>query len=270
MNKIGIFELDQTKTTMKYGYHYKASLPTPFCNNERMIRVWLPESYFNDTIDYPVMYFSDGQNLVNNYLTAFGDWKLDQVVHDINIPIIAVGIDSPNDDKTRTNELTPPFEAKYKDIDNPCADKFVEFIVNTLKPIIDKTFKTKKDKANTGIAGSSMGGLMSFYGALNYSETFGFALVFSPAFKVFTKNQWEKVCDSLDITPKKNIKFFFFVGGVDFEKEFVKSTFITYKYLEQKGFDNTNLAIIHDSRLIHHEDSWNKYLGEGIRFWLLK
>ena len=82
-NKIGKFIKDDSETTMEYGYYYKCEMVVPFSNDKRYIRVWLPENYdFNNKDNtFRVMYFSDGQNLVNKYLTAFGDWKLDKVAH---------------------------------------------------------------------------------------------------------------------------------------------------------------------------------------------
>ena len=61
-------------------------------------------------------------------------------------------------------------------------DQYLQFLVKTLKPYIDKNYRTKKDKENTYIAGSSMGGLISMYAVLKYPYVFGGAGVFSPAF----------------------------------------------------------------------------------------
>ena len=244
--KIGCFIFDNTKpTTMKYGYYYKAMFNVPFSKEQRTIRVWLPEDYDFENTDkrYPVIYFSDGQNLVNKYLTAFGDWGLDKVAHQLykenNISFIGVGIDSPQDDLMRTNELTPPYlSTKSKEISEPKADVFVDFICNTLKPLIDNLFYTKTDKENTAIGGSSMGGIMAFYGGVRRSDVFGFALDFSPAFLVYAKREWKEILDTLDISPSNGVKHFFYVGGVDFEKYFISSTVMTYNYLLKKGFTN--------------------------------
>jgi predicted alpha/beta superfamily hydrolase len=58
---------------------------------------------------------------------------------------------------------------------------YVDFLVKTLKPFIDSHYRTKRDAANTGIAGSSMGGLISLYAVLKYPNVFGRAGVFSPS-----------------------------------------------------------------------------------------
>ena len=74
------------KTTMKYGYYFDSELELPFAvTKKRHVRVWLPESYeFGDSEKrYPVAYFADGQNLVDRHLSAYGDWHLDRVIHQL-------------------------------------------------------------------------------------------------------------------------------------------------------------------------------------------
>ena len=275
--QIGIFTLDSSESTMKYGLHYYTKMDVPFDSEKRTIRVWLPEDYdfSSEEKRFPVIYFSDGQNLVNKYLTAFGDWGLDKVAHELlmnkNISFIAVGIDSPNDDNKRANELNPPFiPDKAKGFDNPRADIFTDFIVNKLKPLIDDLFYTKKDKENTAIGGSSMGGIMAFYGAIRHKETFGFSLDFSPAFFLYSKRKWKALLDSFDISPTNGVKFYFYVGGKGFEHLFIRLTKYTYNYLIEKGFNDRETFYIQDEKEKHHEDAWHKYLGDAVAFWLLK
>ena len=96
-NQIGPFVLDKSKTTMKYGHYFKALLDVPFSKEKRYVRVWLPEDYGFDNPKkrYPVIYFSDGQNLVNKKLCAFGCWKLDIVAHEYGHAITQHQIDWP-------------------------------------------------------------------------------------------------------------------------------------------------------------------------------
>ncbi len=276
-NKIGEFSVDKSKTTMKYGFYYKADFDVPFSQEKRTVRVWLPGDYdFNNSeIRFPVIYFSDGQNLVNEYLTAFGDWDLDKVWHKLykekGISFIAVGIDSPSDDKKRSNELNPPYLPTIdKNIDDPKGDVFVDYIADTLRPYIDENFNTVTGKKYTGIGGSSMGGIMAFYGGVGRNDVFGFSLDFSPAFLLYKSREWKKILKSMKINKEMNTKFFFYVGGVKFEKLFVSTTVMTYKYLKEIGFEEQQVAFIFDSRMKHHESAWNKYLYDALYFWLDK
>ena len=79
----------------------------------------------------------------------------------------------------RNNEYAPFDTEKFGKGEG---SQYVDFLVKTLKPYIDRHYRTKKDKENTFVAGSSMGGLISFYGILKYPKVFGGAGVFSPSF----------------------------------------------------------------------------------------
>lgn len=273
-NQIGPFVLDKTKTTMKYGHYYKALLDVPFSKEKRYVRVWLPEDYdfSNEQKRFPVIYFSDGQNLVNQKLCAFGCWKLDLVAHDLlvnqGLSFIAVGIDSPKDSLVRFNELNPPYPPEKVKEGHPYGDQFVNYIADILKPLIDQYFYTSKEKTDTAIGGSSMGGIMAFYAGVTRHDTFGFALDFSPAFFLYNKKTWSSLLDSFNISANDIVKHFLYVGGKDFEKRFLNPTKETYHYLKSKGFNEKQIALSIDLNEIHHEDAWHKHLKEALLFWL--
>ena len=273
-DQIGPFRLDKAKTTMKYGHYYKALLDVPFSREKRYVRVWLPEDYdfSNDQKRFPVIYFSDGQNLVNQKLCAFGCWKLDLVAHDLlvnkDLSFIAVGIDSPKDSLVRFNELNPPYPPEKVKEGHPYGDQFVNYIAETLKPLIDQYFFTSKRKEDVAIGGSSMGGIMAFYAGVTRHDTFGFALDFSPAFFLYNKKTWSSLLDTFNISAEDKVKHFFYVGGKDFEKRFLNPTKETYCYLKSKGFNEKQIALLVDLNEIHHEDAWHKHLKEALLFWL--
>lgn len=280
--KIGPFVIDNKRpTTMKYGSYYHAKMTIPFSKEkERMVRVWLPEDYdFNNPNKrFPVIYFSDGQNLVNRYLSAYGEWELDRTVHQLlneNLSsVIAVGIDCPKELIERTRELCPPYKPRkevYKREGgefHPHGHKFIDYIVDVIKPLIDEKFFTLSEKEYTGIAGSSMGGIMAFYAYMYRPDVFGFSLSFSPAFFFYKKNDWKKIMDEYEIDPEKNGKLFLYVGGTEFESIFLKPTFYTYEFLKKKGFENNQVSLLVDTDQGHNEAAWAKYLPDGLRFWL--
>jgi predicted alpha/beta superfamily hydrolase len=92
---------------------------------------------------------------------------------------IVVGID--NGGEKRMSEYNPYNNEQFGVGEG---DGYVDFIVKKLKPVIDKKFRTKKDRQHTFIAGSSMGGLISMYAILKYPKVFGGAGIFSPSFWV--------------------------------------------------------------------------------------
>jgi predicted alpha/beta superfamily hydrolase len=142
--------------------------------------IYLPESYKTSKKKYPVLYMHDGQNVFDEATSAYGEWGVDEALDSLGPQqkeIIVVAIDNGGD--TRMNEYSPFDMEKYGKGEG---DQYVDFLVQTLKPHIDKHYRTKKDEKNTFIAGSSMGGLISFYAILKYPKVFGAAGVFSPSF----------------------------------------------------------------------------------------
>ena len=97
---IGPFKLYNKKPNdIKYGHIYtlQVKLPVPF-EKERTVRIYLPEGY-NSNRKYPVMFMTDGQNIVDKYTSAYGAWDIDVRQHELIkegfTPFIVVGIDCP-------------------------------------------------------------------------------------------------------------------------------------------------------------------------------
>ena len=131
--------------------------------NERTIAVYLPPKYAKEKSKrYPVLYLHDGQNLFDPTAAAFGvDWHAhitaDQLASDgIIVPTILVGIyNTPQ----RIDEYTPHFNPKRED--GGRGEKYCEFVVDEVKPFIDFQYRTLLGREHTGVAGSSLGGLIS-------------------------------------------------------------------------------------------------------------
>ena len=153
----------------------------PQLNRKRRIWVYLPPDYEKTNEHYPVLFMHDGQNLFDNVTSFSGEWNvdetLDRIYNDLGFKLIVVGID--NGGKYRLNEYSPWDNPKY---DKGAGKDYADFIVNTLKPEIDKSFRTLSDRRNTAVMGSSMGGLISHYMGLQYPDVFSKVGVFSPAF----------------------------------------------------------------------------------------
>ncbi len=278
-NTIGKFKRYTKKpSSMKYGTYYVQTIKLPFSKEKRALRVWLPEDYEfdNPSKRFPVLYMSDGQNLVDKYLTAYGDWGLDKVIHQLHTKeklstCILVGIDCPHKPGERSSELNPPFECDEKTRylpKNPYGNLISDYFVEVVKPEIDELFFTRPEKEFTGVGGSSMGGIFAFYSYFYHHETFGFSLTFSPAFMFYKKKTWLNIVESLNIDNQRDGKLFMYVGGKDFESVFVERTFDTYNYLKDEGYTPEHLAIIHDSNEIHHAAAWHTYSLPALRFWL--
>ncbi|WP_184167054.1 MULTISPECIES: alpha/beta hydrolase [Flavobacterium] len=154
------------------------TIEAPQLNTSKKIWIYLPENYSKDIKKkYSVIYMHDAQNLFDAKTSYSGEWNVDEKLDSLKAPVIVVGIEHGNE--KRIDELTPFKNEKYG---GGNADNYLEFIVKTLKPYIDKNYRTKVKAKNTILFGSSLGGLVSYYGALKYPEVFGKAGVFSPSF----------------------------------------------------------------------------------------
>jgi predicted alpha/beta superfamily hydrolase len=158
----------------------------------RNIDVWLPEGFNSESL-YAVLYMHDGQNIFNSGNTYNNiSWKVDETLSGLIRSekikaCIVVGIW--NTDK-RFHEYTPskpffnnlsqdPGTMAQEIRNNTISDDYLKFITQEVKPFIDTTFNTLRDRDNTFIAGSSMGGLISIYAICEYPDTFGGAACMS-------------------------------------------------------------------------------------------
>ncbi|HYJ80398.1 MAG TPA: alpha/beta hydrolase-fold protein, partial [Longimicrobiaceae bacterium] len=152
----------------------------PELGRTRRVWLYLPPDYHTSTRTYPVLYMHDGQNVFDAATAFAGEWGVDEALdslHALGDPgAIVVAVD--NGGQRRLDEYSPWRNARYGGGEG---DEYVDFLVNTLKPYVDSHYRTRPDRLNTGIAGSSMGGLISLYAALKHPEVFGRAGVFSPA-----------------------------------------------------------------------------------------
>lgn len=280
-NQIGIFERYTKKpNTIEYGYLYIYEFETDLpLEKMRKVRVFLPDDYFTN-IDkkYSVMYMSDGQNMVDKYSTAFGEWNIDVRNHEMMEEgydgLIYVGLDSPVDYYARMAEMIPTCmilnNKKYKISTKYqiCGDVYLDYIFNVIKPIIDQTFRTNSSRENTLFGGSSMGGLISFYAGFYRQDVVSKTLCFSPGFLLSSNGLFLKMIDELIEKYGKNVKMSFLSGGEGLEKEILAPTYKVYEHLLKKGFDTNQIQLMIDSREIHHESFWSKYFKNAVEFLL--
>jgi predicted alpha/beta superfamily hydrolase len=147
---------------------------SPQLGNTRTLRIYLPPSYgLNPLKRYPVLYMHDGQNLFEA-ATAFGgvEWRVDETANNLinngqMDEAIVVGID--NGGASRIYEYTPCCDPQYG---GGGANVYERFILETVKPYIDQTYRTLPSNKNTAIMGSSLGGLVSFYIGRRHPEAF--------------------------------------------------------------------------------------------------
>lgn len=220
----------------------------PQLQRSRRIWLYLPPDYSSSRNSYPVLYMHDGQNLFDA-ATAFGgeEWGVDETMDTVKNKCIIVGID--NGGAKRINEYN------FYDTDEHGAGEgraYVSFIVDTLKPCIDKTYRTLPGRGHTFTAGSSLGALISFYAAFYYPQVFGGAGIFSPAFWIVPH-----IAEEMKAKAEENRQFaqrFYFYAGEKEEKLITEKTGMITDLL--KPFPHYTIKKVLDPGGSHSEATW--------------
>ncbi len=230
---------------------------------ERTRRIWLylPPDYEASNAFYPVLYMHDGQNLFDEITSFAGEWEVDETLNNLaqqgyQVPIV-VGID--NGGTYRIDELTPWYNEEYDA--GGQGDQYLDFIVETLKPYVDEHYRTLPEREHTGIMGSSLGGLISCYGALKYQRVFSKSGVFSPAYWINNDSIWHFVHQS---GYSDEIWFYQNIG----ENEGAMNILMMQTMedsLRQIGYESVASKIIDNGE--HNEQTWRDDFGNAY-LWL--
>lgn len=169
--------------TLTGRFRFHAAFPSRYLRTAHDVIVYLPPGYdAQRECRYPVLYLQDGQNLFDAATSFSGEWHLDEIAESLIMsgviePLIIVGIY--NAGAYRIEEYTPTRDRAKRA--GGKAKLYGRFIVEELKPFIDREYRTLTDAANTGLGGSSLGGLVSLYLGLLYSGIFWKLAVLSPS-----------------------------------------------------------------------------------------
>jgi len=254
--------------TGKIVYHENFYIPQ--LDRYRTIRIYLPAEYDITLNRYSVLYMHDGQNLFDNATSFAGEWKIDESLEKLTQQgeikgLIVVGID--NHPTKRSNEYSPWDNKKYNCTGE--GDEYVNFIVETLKPWVDEKYRTLPEKEHTGIAGSSLGGLISFYAGCKYPDTFSMLGIFSPAFW-FAKTQMIKYLQNSPLT--KNCRVYIDVGTAEGDDPLEQKAYLNdakefYQLLQNAGIPDSNLKLVIDKGAQHNEKAWARRFPDAC-LWL--
>lgn len=193
-----IIEETNTNNIYYFPIFFKQGLDTfyiyiPYENRYRRIWIYLPKDYSRNTKSYPVIYLPNAQYIFGSETGAsipdYRDWMFDEILDEIydetGQGIIAVGIDFDPDYGWEeympwTNPNMDNWLYNVPEVFYGNANKFLNFIISDLKPIIDSRYRTLIDGENTAITGGSRFALFSLYAGLKYPDIFSNVIVFSP------------------------------------------------------------------------------------------
>jgi predicted alpha/beta superfamily hydrolase len=225
----------------------------------RDIIVWLPPGYEADVNkSHPVLYMHDGQNIIDPKISTFQvDWQIDETADSLIRkgliePIIIVGIYSTSD---RNEEYS----------EQPLGFAYMKFIIDSLKPFIDRNYRTLTGSKNSASGGASLGGLIPLIMAWEYPEVFSKAICFSPAFKIDKYNFVDNVIGYAG--KKKNIQVYINNGGNELDSQLqpgvdeMIDALIKQGYIQGKDF---YFSKIKNSQ--HGERDWAKSIWRALIF----
>lgn len=270
---VGTYAFDETDTgkieTVKLDYP-KSATKAAF---KKKITIWLPKGY-STSKKYSVLYMTDGQNCFGDI--SDNEWEADETVLALQKNggdgIIVVGID--NSDGNRDSELTPPITSTPKEpgssrkFTTPTGDVFSNFVVNTVIPYIDSHYSTNSIR---GIAGSSSGGIEAFYIGIENMDKFDYIGALSPAFLLFTQNEWNTYLNTKDFTSKDLPRIHFYYGNStndSLEREIYTYGKDMSTWMKNHNYPTSLMKDAIDNDGIHHETFWTVYLPETISFGL--
>ena len=166
-----------------------AAFPSRLLANQRDVLVYLPPGYARSRRRYPVLYLHDGQNVFDAATSFAGvEWNVDETAQRLIgeqaiSPLIVVAVDNAGAD--RIHEYTPT-RGQYEAFgehgrSRALAGRYGRFLFQELKPFIDMRYRTRPDAADTGLGGSSLGGLVTLSLALRFPGQVRRLAVMSPS-----------------------------------------------------------------------------------------
>jgi predicted alpha/beta superfamily hydrolase len=233
-------------------YH---TIKTKFLSSgKRDLVVYLPPSYnSNPTQKYPVLYMQDGQNIFDQATGAFGkEWYIDEKVEylikkKVIREIIIVGVYNGLDKRIDEYTWNPmPGEG------GGGGRSYGEFLTREVKPFIDKTYRTKSGRADTAVAGSSLGGLISFYLAARYPAVFSKIGAMSPSF-------WWNNGEAFQEVPalKDSFDFWLDCGSREGDNPDTMINYVNRMYSQLNGkFGPDHVYRYIQENAAHNEEAW--------------
>lgn len=232
---------------------------------DRYRKVWalLPYDYYFSNKNYPVLYLQDAQNLFNEG-SDYGNWEIDKKLSILaeygRGDVIIIAVEHGSEDRIKeyifdNDNIANGSEGK----------KYIRFIADTLKPFIDENYRTKKDRENTGIGGSSLGALISIYSGFLYPEVYSKLLIFSPSLWVEPNNNFPM----MNFRVPYKIKIYLYGGGKEGSK-MVKRIRIFEEYLkrwEKKNLFDFEFRTNINPEGTHSEFYWSQEFPRAIE-WL--
>lgn len=261
---------------------------SPQLNTNILVDVWLPDDYIVQTgKTYPVIYMQDGQNAFDANGSYAGEWEMDEAVtrlhkEGIRENAVVVGIHctnnrfgdySPSKALLENQDLVKKVQQSWGG-QIVKGDEYLDFMVNTLRPVIESKYRVRKDLRSVSLIGSSMGGLISLYAICEYPEIFGNAACLSTHWigaldnstaPEFPEAVLKYLRENLPADGKHRIYFDHGTEGLDaFYSEWNDQAL---QIARSKGYtDDYTLSDYVDEGATHNEYFWARRLTKPLEF----
>jgi predicted alpha/beta superfamily hydrolase len=239
-----------------------AGVYSPELGNRRDLYVYLPPGYDEGAARYPVLYLQDGQNLFDDALSFAGAWGVGEAADAaarLGYEAIIVGI--ANVGSVRIDEYSPFIDPR---LGGGKGERYLSFLVRTVKAMIDRDFRTLSGRDHTLIGGASMGGLLALYAFFRYPDIYGAASVQSPALW-FARGA---VFDYVNAAPYYPGRMYLDVGRREGEGTLRNARRMRSALIEKGYVENETLKWAEDARGAHHEFAWGRRLKKALPFLL--
>ncbi|ANQ49806.1 histidine kinase [Flammeovirga sp. MY04] len=228
---------------------------------DRDIIVWLPPSYSSNSKQrFPVLYMHDGQNIIDPKTSSFGvDWQVDETVDQLSKAnllqeMIIVGVYCTKD---RNDDYGVTEKGKI----------YRKAFATDIKKLIDTNYRTLPEKEHTLVAGSSMGGLVSFMIAWEHPDVYAGAICMSPAFKY---EEFDYI-DLIKKDKKREVIFYIDNGGKGVDVILQPGVDKMISHLKSIGYTSgKDLFLVIDKNAKHSEGDWAKRFPDAIKLFFGK
>jgi len=241
--------------------------------NARFLRVWLPPGYDspeNQMRRYPVLYLNDGQNLFEASTSFTGvEWQVDETAERLIRegavpPLIVVGIDNAGKDRLREYM---PYRSLSPMMLRVHGQRYPGFLMKEVMPFVAANYRVAVGPENTGLGGSSLGGLISLYTAATHPGWFGRLLIESPS--LWAANR-QIIKDSRRVRQWPERIFLAIgtaeIGQPDKDRSVVDDVRELAATLQRARLDDARLKVVIDEGAPHHESAWARRFPEALQF----
>jgi predicted alpha/beta superfamily hydrolase len=233
-------------------------IPGPTAGETRTVVVYLPGEYSEEVRRYPVIYMQDGQNLFDDGTSYAGSWGLSEELMSasrLGANAIIVGVYHAS--QHRVAEYSPFVDAR---VGGGEASAYLGWLCDVLRPVINERYRTLPSREQTGVAGSSMGGLFALFAVFERRDVFGFGAIMSPSL-------WfahGAVFDWLRGQPYSDARIYLDVGAREGERTLANAQRLRDMLVTKGYVPGERLRWVEDAIGVHHESAWGRRFRKAL------